>query len=287
MNAVAQPQRLANGWSAWLRLGFHRGVRRTELSERARHGPLSVQRPFYPEGEHCHVYLLHPPGGVVGGDRLEIEVHANGGSGALITTPGAAKYYRSAGNTASQIQNIQVDARAALEWLPQENIFFSGARVSLQTRIEIQRNARLAWWEIQCLGRPAVNESFDHGEIDNRFSLYREGKPVLVERTRINNKNRHYPALGASRAVLGTFIISGCESEQLDQCRDWLAQEHETDPAADLDRNLGLTLIDDFLVARYLGDDTVKARAMFTLLWRLLRKNSINRSPITPRIWLT
>jgi len=248
MNAVVQSRKQPAGWSAWLRLGFHQGVKRTELSERARHGPLSVQRPFYPEGGHCHVYLLHPPGGVVGGDRLEINTNVNPGSGALITTPGAAKFYRSAGSTATQVQNIQVGSRAALEWLPQENIYFPGARVMLRTRIDLRHDAGLAWWEIHCLGRPALTEPFNHGEIDNRFGLYRDGAPVLLERHRIDSRTRHQPALNASKAVFGTFIINRCGSEQLQQCRQRIEREVEKNT---------------------------------------LREHCFERQAITPRIWLT
>ncbi|MGB5651682.1 MAG: urease accessory protein UreD, partial [Sedimenticolaceae bacterium] len=89
-----------------MRLGFRAGPDSTVLAERQRHGPLAVQRPFYPEGGVCHVYLLHPPGGVVGGDVLGIDVKLAQGAQALITTPGATKFYRSAGALARQTQRI-------------------------------------------------------------------------------------------------------------------------------------------------------------------------------------
>ena len=77
----------AGGWRAELSLGFTAepvvdGPRDgapaaplTRLTTRAHRGPLVVQRPFYPEGPGVpHVYLLHPPGGIVGGDSLRVEV---------------------------------------------------------------------------------------------------------------------------------------------------------------------------------------------------------------------
>ncbi|MEW8499294.1 MAG: urease accessory protein UreD, partial [Candidatus Thiodiazotropha taylori] len=85
------------GWHAQLKLGFRKTVNRTILSERFRQCPLSVQRALYPEADLCHIYLLHPPGGVVGGDRLDIQVDVTPQANALITTPGAAKFYRSLG----------------------------------------------------------------------------------------------------------------------------------------------------------------------------------------------
>ena len=96
MGAAEQQHSRTEGWQAGLRLGFRAGPRRTLLADRQRYGPLAVQAAFYPEGVICHVYLLHPPGGVVGGDRLDMEVTLGKGASTLLTTPGATKFYRSA-----------------------------------------------------------------------------------------------------------------------------------------------------------------------------------------------
>ena len=90
-----------------------------------------MQRPFYPEGAPCHVYVLHPPGGIVAGDRLDLDIHLEPGSHALLTMPGASKFYRSIGPTARLTQRFHLAAGSTLEWLPQDSIFFSGARASL------------------------------------------------------------------------------------------------------------------------------------------------------------
>ena len=84
------------GWVARLALRFEQRAGRTVLAHRSHEGPLAVQKPFYPEGDVCHVYLLHPPGGVVGGDRLTIEIEVASDAHAVITTPAAGKFYRSA-----------------------------------------------------------------------------------------------------------------------------------------------------------------------------------------------
>jgi len=90
-------------WRAWLDLTFEQGQEKTVL--RRRHfGPLVIQRPFYPEGRTCHAYLLHPPGGVVGGDRLSVKVDCSNNASGLITTPGANRFYGSDGRRAQQIQ---------------------------------------------------------------------------------------------------------------------------------------------------------------------------------------
>ncbi|WP_455200705.1 urease accessory protein UreD, partial [Kaarinaea lacus] len=89
-------------WKAQLTLGFEKRNHRTVVANRKHVGPLVIQKPFYPEGAPCHIYLLHPPGGLVGGDQLTLNVDLNKESHVLITTPGAAKFYRSAGPVAEQ-----------------------------------------------------------------------------------------------------------------------------------------------------------------------------------------
>src|SRR5512137_547009 len=121
---------VGKGWRAELVLGFRWQDGRTVLATRRHIGPLTVQRPFYPEGDVCHVYVLHPPGGVVAGDCLTIAINAEADSAALVTTPAAGKFYRSDGKLARQQVSLTVAANAALEWLPQETIIYEGARVA-------------------------------------------------------------------------------------------------------------------------------------------------------------
>src|SRR5688572_6507653 len=114
-----------------LELGFRADHGRTLLCHNKHHGPLVVQRPFYPEANGCcHVYLVHPPGGVVGGDHLELDVRVGEQARALITTPAATKLYRSSGPAATIVQNLVVESGATLEWLPQETIAFRGCRAA-------------------------------------------------------------------------------------------------------------------------------------------------------------
>ncbi len=279
MPASAGQLQSSQGWRAALTLGFRATERRTVLAQRKRLGPLAVQRPFYPEGDICHVYLLHPPGGVVGGDSLEIDVTLGPSAQALLTTPGASKFYRSAGERARQTQRLVVESGATLEWLPQENIFFPGAEVTLQTRVELRGDARLALWEIHCLGRPAIAEGFDRGLVDSRLSILRDATPLLLERLRVEPDGRHRGALLAGRPVSGTLIISHAADGDLAACRQLLARG-ETDCS-------GATLIDDLLVLRFLGDSTERARRLFTEVWQTVRPETLGRSPGVPRIWAT
>ncbi|EEQ6583538.1 urease accessory protein UreD, partial [Escherichia coli] len=105
-----------------LDLRFQRLHGKTTLTTRHHVGPLTVQRPFYPEEETCHLCLLHPPGGIVGGDELIINAIIDSDCHTLITMPGASKFYRSSGAQAHLQQNLTLCNNATLEWLPQDSI---------------------------------------------------------------------------------------------------------------------------------------------------------------------
>ena len=126
-------------WQASLSLGFRYEPPRTVLAERRSEGPLVVQKPLYPEGpELCHAIVVHPPGGIAGGDELSLAVKCEGQ--ALLTTPGATKWYRSGGPLARQ--KLRFDVEGALEWLPRESIVFDGALAELEYEVRLAAAAR-------------------------------------------------------------------------------------------------------------------------------------------------
>ena len=272
---IAAP--MTTGWQAQLELGFAPRPGRTALVHRKQRGPLAVQRPFYPEGDACHLYLLHPPGGVVGGDSLRILAEVAAGAYALITTPGATKFYLSAGDTAEQLQTLCVDQDASLEWLPQENIFFPGALTRLQTRIELTDGARFIGWETQCLGRPVIGERFDAGHADFKLHIERDGRPLLLDRITVTPERLDGAAGLRGWPVNATLLATPATQTELEQVRELLADAPNT----------GVTLIDDLLVVRHLGDSTEQCRKLFINIWAAIRPAVIGRAPCPPRIWST
>jgi len=279
--AIANTDYYANtGWQAELKLGFVADNGRTLLKQRSARGPLAVQRPFYPEGGLCHVYLLHPPGGIVGGDSLQVDIDVAAYAQVLITTPGAAKVYRSDGRTARQTQRLVVAAHASLEWFPQEAIIFDGACVRMDTRINLATDARYIGWEIVCLGRPACDERYTAGESLFRYQVWRDQRPLLLERL---NLPGGAPMLTAywgmqSLPVFATMLATPVTQAQVQTLRD-------TIPAPTV--TAGVTLIDDLLVCRYLGEDVEQARHYFRQVRDYLRPDIINKPACNPRIWST
>ena len=273
---VALQQGGWSGWEASLELGFERRADRTVLAQRRQRGPLAVQRTFHPEGDTCHLYLLHPPGGVAGGDRLVIDTRLKPGARALVTTPGATKFYNSIGPEASQLQRFSID-EGCLEWLPQENIYFPDAVVDLGTEIDLRGDARYIGWEIHCLGRPVINEHFGAGRLLFSTSLRRDGKPLLLERLAVDGASLSGTATLRDQPVIATLVATGADKAVLENARK----------IAGVETYNGVTLLGDVLVCRYLGDSTEQARKLFVAIWKQIRPGLIGKEAVLPRICAT
>jgi len=277
---AAAPSEAATGWRASLALECEYRRDRTVLSQRRQRGPLAVQRPFYPEGSPCHLYLLHPPGGVVGGDALAIEIKLAADAHAVVTTPGATKFYRSACAPAIQMQTLDIADGACLEWMPQENILFPGANVRFTTEVRLRDGARFLGWEVHCLGRPIIGEAFRTGRARFRFALYRDGRPLFCDRLEVAGaRDLQRPAGLRGQPVFGTLVVTGTDQDAVQHARDAVAGIPEDEVA--------VTRLDDVLVVRYLGDSTEAARQSFVAVWRALRPQLAGRAACAPRIWAT
>lgn len=277
-------QQMSNiGWQARLDLGFESCAGRSVLTQRRHSGPLRVQRPFYPEGEAvCHVYVLHPPGGVVGGDELEITVEVGESAAALLTTPAAGKFYRSAGRMARQSQHFHVAASATLEWLPQENIAFDGACMTTTTQVMLGSDARFIGWEILCLGRPGAGERFERGMMRQRWEIWRDGHPLFIERASYDQGGAalNAPWGLAEQPVCGTLVCVGNETGLSDQV-------HAATAALHIEGLCSVTQLAEALVCRYLGPHGEEARRCFICAWEILRPAILRKPACAPRIWAT
>lgn len=274
--------RAASGWRAELDLEFEARAGRTILARRSHVGPLVVQRPFYPEGDVCHLYLLHPPGGVVGGDRLVCRAVIGPGAHALLTTPAATKFYRSAGPVAEQTQDIRL-VQGTCEWLPQETIYFAAARVRLRTVVRLEAGSRFIGWEIGCFGRPASAEVFAGGEVYQSFELWSDDRPLLVDRLRVGGGEAMLEARWGLNgfAVVGTLLAFPATPGDLEAARGEIGIE------SGADRRAAATLVDGVLVVRCFGRKTDAVRELLLRTWTALRPRLLGRAAAAPRIWAT
>jgi urease accessory protein len=271
----------AGGWRAHLQLCFARRDAGTVLARRSHRGPLLVQKPLYPEGrEVCEAILVHPPGGIAGGDVLSVDVEVSTAAHALITTPGASRWYRSAGAEAAQNVRLSVARGAALEWLPQETIVFDGARASLRTQVELEREAHFVGWEVVCFGRVASGERFRTGLLTQISEIRQGGVPLFGEYARVEGGSRVLEARSglAGCPVSGVLLVAGRDLE-----RPLRERLRALDAGADA--LAGVTSLPGVTVARYLGRSAQAARAYFVRAWSLLRPALLGRNAVPPRIW--
>jgi len=268
------------GWQAHLALEFTSREAVTVLSGNRHTGPLRVQRPLYPEGGVCHVCLLHPPGGVVGGDRLRLEVEVKSDAAALITTPGATKFYRSGGARAIQENRLSIERNGWLEWLPQESIVYPDADAGIATRVNLAEGAGFMGWEVVCIGLPACGRPFTAGRLETRLEIQRGGRPIFKDRLMVADETDiRRPAGLRGCSVSATFVATGGNPEMLPPLRRIVN--------ADPKRLAGITLMEDLLVARYIGNTSSEAKRLFQEIWTWLRPHLSGRPACAPRIWDT
>jgi urease accessory protein len=284
MNALLAPNVDQANWHAELQLGFtarpdSTQAGRTVLSHRKHIGPLLVQRPFYPEGPVCHVYLIHPPGGIAGGDHLQLQAQLAAGSHALITTPAATKFYRAAPGRMSVLhQHLQVQA-ATLEWLPQETIYFNQAQARTTTRIDLDAASRFIGWELNCYGRLAGDEPFVAGQVRQSLELWLSGKPLLLDRLYVaGGAPMQHAAWGLqSKSALGTLLAYPASVAEVQAVRDLQLDTTQ----------LSVTLVDGVLVCRCLSGDGAELKQHLLKVWQCLRPRIVGREAVLPRIWAT
>jgi urease accessory protein len=220
--------------------------------------------------------VVHPPGGIAGGDDLRISASVAEGAAALLTTPGAAKWYRSAGPWASQ--RVLFDVAGTLEWLPQETIVYNGALARMQAEIRLARDARYLGWEILCLGRTGSGERYETGRSTLTTRLWREDRLVWNERGEVNGGSPllHSAAGFAGRSVCATLVAAAPQIPD-----EVLARSRGVSSEGAVTRLPGV------LVARYLGDSSEAAKTYLRRLWAVLRPALIGRDAAEPRIWRT
>jgi urease accessory protein len=274
-------------WQACLNLNFLNKNERTYLAKNLHVGPLVLQKTLYPEGEHvCHGVIIHPPGGVAGGDELELNVTLGDNSSALLTTPGAGKWYKANGQQASQHLHFNLQSAACFEWLPQENILFDGAQVKFSAEVNLAADAKYIGWEILCFGRQAQHERWQTGSLHQAISIRREQNLIWNERTCLKPDNALIQSIVGlhGNAVSASFVIAAgaVPAYVLEACR-----EVQPKLALDLYAKYGMTSLPEIFVARYVGQSSQCARQYFEALWHILRPWYLGRIVTRPRIWNT
>ena len=274
-------------WRGSLALRYTRDGDRSVAHDR-HEGPLRVLKALYPEGPGiCHHVLVHPPGGIVGGDVLDIDVALDAGTHALITTPGATRFYRSRGAAAAQRATLRLADGARLEWLPLETIAYRGCLGENRVRLELAGNAQTIGWDVLALGLPAAGEPFESGV----FTQHLEMPGCWLERGRIAASDTRLldsPLGLAGQRVLATvWFASGAPLAAA--LRDALLDAaRECGQASPLAARVGATSPHErVVVLRVLAPRVEAAMGLLTGVRAAWRQLAWSLAAEPPRIWRT
>ncbi len=278
----------ASSWQAGFSAKFHFANGKTRLGDTSHYGPLRVQRPFYPEGSEClHFYLLHPPGGLVGGDCLSIDLDLEEGSRVVMTTPSAGKIYRNI-SPLPQVQRttVRADHDAVIEYLPQENIVFNGAKAEISTRVDLSGSGVFVGWEMTCLGLFENQGLFTEGSLRQSLELWRDDKPIFIDRLLLSAESGLLQSKAGlqGKTVFGTMLITAdvaSNSVLIETLVHWQEQINNAELSIAMTQKPGV------FVVRALAYEAEPLRHAFQWLWRELRPAVLNREACAPRIWST
>lgn len=275
------------GWTGHLRIDYTRDGDRTIALDR-HEGPLRVLQRLYPEGPGvCHHVLVHPPGGVVGGDVLAFDAHLATGTHALITTPGATRFYRTTGEPALQASTCTVDDGARLEWLPLEAIAYSGCDAENRMRFTLAPGAEMMGWDVVALGLPATGAAFERG----RFRQHLELPGAWLERATIAAEDTlllDSPLGMAGHRVLATLWFAAGQALAADRRDALLDAARQAGDAHALAATAGATAPQPgVVVLRVLAPRVEPALQLLTAVWAAWRGVAWQMAAPVPRIWRT
>ncbi len=273
------------GWQATLAVDYQ--VEQQRCVARHQHqGPLRILKSLYPEGDAvCHNILVHPPSGLVGGDELKIDLRLQENAHALLTTPGATRFYGSDGLTASQHVNAHLENGARLEWLPMETLAYNGCQAHNQAVFTLAPSSQLMAWDITALGLPHAGQPFVKGQ----FQQHLEIPGTWLERGLIRADDArllHSPLGLNGHSGQGTLLFAQ-GSVMKDDMRDQVLQiARDVCESHPLRLQAGVTSPHaQLVVVRVLSDQLEPAMDMFKRIWLQWRSQMWGMPAVTPRIW--
>jgi urease accessory protein len=272
-------------WTARLSLDYRCRQGRTVLHHEHT-GPLRILKSLYPEGESvCHNVIVHPPGGLVGGDELDIRVRVDAGAHGLISTPGATRFYAADDAPATQRVTLALEPGARLEWLPLETIAYPGCRANNLWRAELAGDAELLAWDVCALGLPAAGQAFTSGHFHQRLEipgLWLEQATMDAGDTRLMDS----PLGLAGQRCLGTMVLASGQALVRERRERLLEVAREALQALPATVMAGATSPNpNMVVIRAVAPVVEPLMAGLQQVWASMRAAAWQLKAPAPRIW--
>ncbi|MEO1067868.1 MAG: urease accessory protein UreD [Cyanobacteria bacterium J06638_6] len=280
---MVQVDSQALGWQGEARLNYALDNGRCSPTQAYTRAPLRVQRALYPEGAAlCHTVLVHTAGGLVGGDRLAVQLTVEPKAQALLTTAAASKVYGNAIDCpAAQTVEINLAPHSCLEWMPQETIVFNHAHYRQDVRVNLAPGAVWVGWDITRFGRSARGETLEQGQWRSHLEVWQNAQPLWLDRQHLvgGSASMHSPNGLDGHPVVASFVVVGCHiaPEQVVALRQLWSLDHPGD--------IGVTRLQSGLLCRYRGPSTQAARRWFVAAWQHLRPHYLGRAAAASRVW--
>ena len=273
------------GWQARLKVDYRVEEQRC-VARHEHHGPLRILKSLYPEGDRvCHNILVHPPSGLVGGDELLIDINLQAGAHALVTTPGATRFYGSDAKTARQQVHAHVADGACLEWLPLEALAYNGCQAHNQAVFHLEAGSRLMAWDVTALGLPHADQPFLSGQ----FQQHLEITGTWLERGLIaatDHRLLHSPLGLNGHSCQSTLVFAQGTAMSEDYRAQVVALARELCESHRLRLQAGVSSPDArVVVLRVLSDQVESAMELMRSVWLQWRSRCWQLPAVAPRIW--
>ncbi len=252
----------------------------TRLDDLRQDAPLRVLFPHMPKDEPLTAVVTNTSGGLVGGDRLDLDITAGAGTRLLAMAQAAEKVYRSLGADVRVETRLRAEAGAWLEWLPQETILFDQARLRRRTTLDLAPDARCLAGEMLVFGRQAHGETLSTGLARDAWEIRVGGRLIWADALHLDGDLGAvlaHPATFDGARLTATLIHHGPDAGSL---RDALRERTPPDGV-----RRASTVVKGLLVTRWLARDALAARTDFAACWGYLRHAAAALPDRLPRLW--
>jgi urease accessory protein len=272
-------------WRADLKLDYTLESQRT-VARYLHQGPLRILQSLYPEGDQiCHNVLVHPPGGLVGGDTLDIQVNVAEGAHALVSTPSATRFYKSGGQAALQQVTATLAPGARLEWLPLEAIAYNDCEATNRAIFNLAPTAELMAWDVTALGLPSSDMAFTKGH----FQQHLEIPGVWLERGNLRGDDTRWlnsPLGLAGQKCLASLVFASGNDIEPQRAAQALEAAREVLEAHPLRLQAGITCAHpQVIVLRVMSPLVEPSMDLLKQVWAVWRHTLWALPSTPPRIW--
>ncbi len=272
-------------WRAELQIDYTLESQRT-VARYAHQGPLRILKSLYPEGDQiCHNVLVHPPGGLVGGDTLEMKVSVGTGAHGLVSTPGATRFYKSGGHAALQQVVAHLAEGARLEWLPLEAIAYNDCEATNRAIFHLAPGAELITWDVTALGMPSSDQAFTQGH----FQQHLEIPGVWLERGTIQGNDTRWlnsPLGLAGQKCLASLVFACGSPIDLARVEGALEAARQLIEVHSLKMQAGITCAHpQVIVLRVMSPLVEPSMDLLQQVWAAWRHALWQLPSEAPRIW--